>query len=167
MTDHIRWASEPEITSAAYSGYAGTFDVNLFRIYAPDESDDRWILASLLPGSEHRSGYGLSAEELYPVAERLLSEFVSSLGASFAEPPSDAIVRWQDVRTGDLVLLDDCLITAERVEVYQSPWGDGTTFPAAHIGHRLDNGVLVDSERHGDRFTAVRRPATAGPAGED
>jgi hypothetical protein len=75
-------------------------------------------------------------------------------------PPSavvDMIVRWQDVQAGDLVVLDDCLIVAERVEVYQSPWGDGTTFPQVNIYQRLDNGHLVSSERHGDRYTAVRR----------
>lgn len=84
-TARIRWKSEPEVSSAACAGYAGTFSRDLFRIYAPDESDDRWILASLLPGSDHRSAYGESAEELKPIAERLLSEFVSSLGATFPE----------------------------------------------------------------------------------
>ena len=75
-------------------------------------------------------------------------------------PPSavcDMIIRWQDVAEGDLVLLDDCLILAVRVEVYQSPWGDGTTFPQTNIYHVLDNGFTVSSERHGDRYTAVRR----------
>ena len=74
---------------------------------------------------------------------------------------TDLIIRWQDVRAGDLVLLDDCLITVEKVEVYQSPWGDGTTFPQTNVYHRLAwNGHRVSSERHGDRFTAVRRPGT-------
>ena len=83
-TPRIRWTSEPEISSAAFAGYVGTFGRDLFRIYAPDQADDRWILASLLPGSDHRSACGgESAEELKPAAERLLSEFVSSLGAVF------------------------------------------------------------------------------------
>ena len=76
---------------------------------------------------------------------------------------TDAIVKWSEVQAGDLVLLDDCLITAERVDSCQKPWGDGTTFTAADIFHRLDNGYLVSSERHGDRYTAVRRTATANP----
>jgi hypothetical protein len=84
-TARIRWKSEPEVSSAACAGYAGTFGQDLFRIYAPDESDDRWILASLLPGSDHRSAYGGSPEELKPIAERLLAEFVTSLGATFSE----------------------------------------------------------------------------------
>jgi hypothetical protein len=71
--------------------------------------------------------------------------------------PHDVIVRWQDVRVGDLVVLDDCLVLAERVEIVPKPWGDGTDFTAADVWHRLDNGVLVVSERHGDRYTAVRR----------
>lgn len=82
-TARLNWKHEPEASSAALAGYAGTFGQDLFRIYAPDESDDRWILASLLPGADHRSGYGASAEELMPVAERLLEEFVTSLGAAF------------------------------------------------------------------------------------
>lgn len=71
---------------------------------------------------------------------------------------TDSIVRWQDVHDGDLVILDDCLVVAERVDICQKPWGDGATFTAADIYHRLDNGHLVSSERHGDRLTAVRRP---------
>jgi hypothetical protein len=100
VSDRIRWETEPEITSAAYSGYAGTFGVNLFRIYAPDESDDRWILVSLLPGAEHRIGYGGSAEELKPIAERLLSEFVSSLGAVWPpEPDGSAAFQCREARS--------------------------------------------------------------------
>lgn len=69
---------------------------------------------------------------------------------------TDQIVKWSEVCTGDTVLLDDVLVVAERVEVVQKPWGDGTTFTAADIYHRLDNGVLVSTEQHGDRLTAVR-----------
>lgn len=71
----------------------------------------------------------------------------------------DRIVLWREVRSGDLVLLDDELVTAESAEVIPKPWGDGTLFAAVDIGHRLDNGVLVTSERHGDRYTAVRCPS--------
>jgi len=80
----------------------------------------------------------------------------------------DAIIRWSEIREGDLVLLDDDLIRAERVRVVQKPWGDGTTFPAVDISHRLDNGHLVTSERHGSGFTAVRREvAIRGPEADD
>jgi hypothetical protein len=140
---------------AASTGYVGTLEPLVFQIWRPSISSE-WTLTARLPGCGDKAVYGGGPDELKAEAERWLEEFVASLGASFGP---DLIVRWQDVRTGDLVLLDDCLITAERVEVYQSPWGDGTTFPAAHIGHRLDNGVLVDNERHGDRYTAVRREA--------
>lgn len=71
----------------------------------------------------------------------------------------DMIVRWQDVQTGDLVVLDDELVIAALVEVIERPWGDGTTFPSVDIRHQLDNGHFVVSERHGDRYTAVRRYA--------
>lgn len=74
-----------------------------------------------------------------------------------ADDRRDMIIRWADVRPGDLVLLEGSLITVERVNICQKPWGDGATFTAADISHRLDNGHLVTSERHGDRLTAVRR----------
>lgn len=76
----------------------------------------------------------------------------------------DLIVRWQDVKTGDLVLLEDGFVIAALVEVIQRPWGNGTTFPSVDIRHQLDNGHFVVSERHGDRYTAVRRYAETEPA---
>ena len=83
-------------------------------------------------------------------------------------PPSavhDMIVRWQDVREGDLVLLGDELTVAEEVRVYQDIWNrdTGETFTRVDISSRSDNGYLGCSERHGDRYTAVRRYET----GED
>ena len=103
-TARLRWKHEPEASRAALAGYAGTFSQDLFRIYAPDESDDRWILASLLPGADHRSAYGGSAEELMPVAERLLGEFVMSLGATFPDDLRRAVRDerdWQSQRAAD------------------------------------------------------------------
>jgi hypothetical protein len=85
---------------------------------------------------------------------------MTAISADSHCPPSavaDQILTWTEVQERDLVLLDDCLILAERVRVTRKPWGDGTTFPAVDIDHRLDNGALVSSERHGDRYTAVRR----------
>lgn len=78
----------------------------------------------------------------------------------------DLIVRWRDVKTGDLVILDDELVIAALVEVIERPWGDGTTFPSAEIRHQLDNGEFVVSARHGDRYTAVRRYVET-PAGQE
>jgi hypothetical protein len=69
----------------------------------------------------------------------------------------DAIVCWQDVREGDVVLMGDALVVAEHVWIGQKPWGDKTTFTAVDVDYRLDNGHLVSSEHHGDRLTAVRR----------
>ena len=69
----------------------------------------------------------------------------------------DQIVRWAEVRPGDLVLIDDCLITAKDVHVHPEPYGDNTTLPHVHIRHTLENGHDVESERHGDHLTAVRR----------
>jgi hypothetical protein len=74
----------------------------------------------------------------------------------------DQIVLWSDVLEGDLVLLDDELVLAEYVNIYQDTWDQqtGKTFPRVDIWHRLGNGVLVASERHGDRYTAVKRHVT-------
>lgn len=92
-----------------------------------------------------------------------LTKALSGIAAACVPMASqESIIRWQDVRAGDLVLLGDCLVTAERVEVVQKPWGDGM-FAAADISWRLENGFLVTSERHGDRLTAVRRAAVSPP----
>jgi len=153
VSERIRW--EPNGDGDILMGYIGTRPGVAFRIYAPSHRDCRWLLSvRLIEGGKFI--YDDGPDDLKAEAERWLEEFVSSLGASFG---AGAIVRWQDVRDGDLVLLDDCLITAERAEICQKPWGDGTDFTAADIYHRLDNGVLVSSERHGDRYTAVRRAA--------
>lgn len=158
MTERIRWADETVNGHLVTAGYVGTFAEAAFRLYGPEGAQERWLLATRLI-----AGTGFipadTPDDLKAEAERWLEQFVSSLGAHFPEPGTDEIVRWQDVRDGDTVLLDDELVTAEKVNVVQKPWGDGSTFTAADIYHRLDNGVLVSSERHGDRYTAVRRPA--------
>jgi hypothetical protein len=76
----------------------------------------------------------------------------------------DMIVTWAEVCEGDLVVLNDELVIAERVSVYQDTWNrdTGETFTRADIFHRLDNGVQVASERHGDSYTAVRRHDVSG-----
>ena len=75
---------------------------------------------------------------------------------------TDLIITWDQVRERDLVILDDHLVRVTKVSVCQKPWGEGATFTAVDVSHQLANGQLVTSERHGDRFTAVRRYATGG-----
>lgn len=169
-TPRIRW--EPT-EFGGWTGYVGTVKAPLFSLRRRRIA---WVLTAAIPGTSYRIIRDDAKHPLPPVtelkeqAERWLEEFVASLGAVFPGEGQDAIVRWQDVRKGDLVLLDDELTTAEDVQVCQKPWGDETTFTAADISHRLDNGVLVTSERHGDRYTAVRRAVpdeTAVKAGEE
>lgn len=76
----------------------------------------------------------------------------------------DQILTWAEVREGDLVLLNDDLTVAEKVHVYQDVWDYQTreTFTRVDICHTLPNGHVVCSERHGDRYTAVRRYVTEG-----
>ena len=174
MTDRIRW--EPN-EHGGFTGYVGTMTTTaLFQILRPaakagdDRADtrwDEWALCTTFPGAAEQVRYGgrirlggqggNAPDRLKAEAEHWLEEFVTSLGASFGSP--DAIVRWRDVRAGDLVLLDDELTPVESVDICQKPWGDETTFTAVDVGYRLDNGVFVTSERHGDRYTAVRREA--------
>lgn len=80
----------------------------------------------------------------------------------------DMIVRWSEVQTGDLVVLDNALVIAEEVQVVQKVWDSwtGETFPAVDIRHQLDNGCFVVNERHGDGYTAVRRYVET-PAGQE
>jgi hypothetical protein len=156
MSNRIRW--EP-IEHGGWTGHVGTFADWLFQIWDAASVGGVWQLDSTLPGDWRRIAASADPDELKAEAERWLSEFVVSLGAVFPSATADEIVRWQDVRTGDSVLLDAEMVTAEKVNVVQKPWGDGTTFAAADIYHRLDNGVLVSSERHGDRYTAIRHAA--------
>lgn len=69
---------------------------------------------------------------------------------------TDLIVQWSEVREGDLVLLDDCLVVAERVHVAEDDW-QGTKWLRVDISHREPDGRVFSTDRHGDRYTAVRR----------
>lgn len=161
----IRWEDTASVIDAIASrGFVGKLERRSFIIYKPEFDGGQYRLLCLIGDRDGESLHADDPDELKATAERWLEEFISSLGASFGGP--DAIERWQDVRDGDLVLLDDELVTAECVSICQKPWGDGTTFTAADISHRLENGVLVTSERHGDRFTAVRRPVPPHPEEE-
>jgi hypothetical protein len=85
MTERIRWSDEPGETL----GYVGTFDRPAFRIWPPDEEGDRILLVYLAGDGQHmhHNDSADSLGELKAKAERLLAEFVSSLGAIF---PSSA-----------------------------------------------------------------------------
>jgi len=82
----IRWETYENDSGshAVYLGFVGTYDEAAFRLYEPDAHDPEWILAPVLPGSGHRH-YGDSPDGLKAEAERLLSEFVASLGAVWPE----------------------------------------------------------------------------------
>lgn len=106
----------------------------------------------LIPGRSHWDA---------DTATELLTMWLDGLGYDLSSSPasSDQIIRWDEVRAGDLVLISDELTPAERVDICQKPWGDGTTFTAVDVYYRLDNGCLVSNEHRGDSYTAVRRYA--------
>jgi hypothetical protein len=85
MTERIRWQDEPEDSIAAMTGSVGAFGTALFKIYPPDAADDVWILTTTLPGWNYLKHYGDSADALKPMAERWLTQFAASLGATFNE----------------------------------------------------------------------------------
>lgn len=77
----IRWQPEPGLF-AGFSGYAGTLEPALFRIYEPDAPDGEHALCSMLPGMTGKASYGTEAE-VKARAEQWLTEFADSLGAVF------------------------------------------------------------------------------------
>ena len=81
-TARIRWEETPV---GFINGYVGTLDPQAFEIWKPPQASGEWVLTAELPGTESVRFYGDDPEELKPEAERLLSRFVTSLGASFPE----------------------------------------------------------------------------------
>jgi hypothetical protein len=80
----IRWKDEPGETL----GYVGTFDSPAFRIWPPDAEGDRVLLVYLAGAAQHmhHDDSDDSLNALKAMAEELLSEFVSSLGAIESSP---------------------------------------------------------------------------------
>jgi hypothetical protein len=70
-------------------GWVGSFGRALFRIWPPDEKGERILLVYLAGEAQHM--YHDDSEDgvavLKAKAERLLSEFISSLGAVFPDEP--------------------------------------------------------------------------------
>jgi hypothetical protein len=118
--------------------------------------DERTAIRYLIA---HLGGHPARDARRYLIPARARLTELARDGAAAGPVHGDLIVLWAEVTAGDLVLLGDSLILVERAEVIDKPWGDGGTFPAVDITHRLDNGHRVCSERHGDRLTAVRRIA--------
>ena len=85
MTERIRW--EPA-KYGGWTGHTGTMETWAFQVWKPDpDFDKEWRLDSVLPGqfAWHLRG---KPEALKKGAEAWLEEFVSSLGASFEDPPA-------------------------------------------------------------------------------
>src|ERR1035441_4134005 len=109
MTEtRIRWSDEPGETL----GYVGTFGRPAFRIWPPDEEGDRILLVYLAGDAQHmyHDDTPHALEALKTKAERLLSEFVSSLGAIFG----DAVAADLRSRAEELGAVVDRRTGAER-----------------------------------------------------
>ena len=90
-TGRIRWKQGDDRTFAVSHGYVGTIETQQFILYEPDKHAGgsraaEWLLTSRLAG-EDRMRYGGDPDDLKATAERWLSEFISSLGASFPDEP--------------------------------------------------------------------------------
>ena len=83
MSERIRWHDDGD---NRVTGSVGTFDACTFVIMGPVFAGDEWVLMSRLHGQGSITIHGDSPEMLKPEAERLLAEFVTSLGAVFPEP---------------------------------------------------------------------------------
>jgi hypothetical protein len=77
----IRWQPEPGVYSG-FSGYVGTIEQALFRIYDPEAPDADHLLTSMLPATGNSTCYGTEAE-VKAQAEEWLAGHVASLGAAF------------------------------------------------------------------------------------
>ena len=90
MTDRIRW--EPR-EAGRFIGFAGSMNVWVFQIQEVDPLDSSWLqgplgLTSELRGQQTWRLNGSDPDELKATAGRWLSEFVSSLGATFPGEPA-------------------------------------------------------------------------------
>jgi hypothetical protein len=84
-TPRIRWQ---ETQPGILDGYAGTLQARLFGMWQPPQFGGLWVLTSELPGMGDERRTGTDPEGLKPEAEKLLSQFTSSLGALF---PGDVL----------------------------------------------------------------------------
>ena len=91
-TPRIRWTDEED---GGFTGYVGTVEADLFRIWPPDNRDPEWILTHDFPGHPGRRIYNDDPDKLKGFAEEWLAEFASSLGAIF---PDDTGNRWQALK---------------------------------------------------------------------
>jgi hypothetical protein len=94
MSERIRW--EPNGDGNVLFGYVGTLGGIAFRIWAPDDTHDDWLLSDRLTAL-NGGGRFIRADDpatLKTDAEFILSGFVSSLGAVFpAEAAADLRAR--------------------------------------------------------------------------
>lgn len=89
--NRIRWSDE----HGGFVGHVGTLEPWAFQMWqSPCDSGDYvlgdWVLTARFPYTNgSRSLYGRDPDKLKAEAERLLTEFVSSLGASFPDTQDD------------------------------------------------------------------------------
>jgi hypothetical protein len=85
-TARIRW-SDDLADARHFIGHVGTVAEPAFKLYGPIDGSDRWLLSIRLR-SAVEFVYRDDPDELKADAERLLAEFVSSLGAIFPPEPA-------------------------------------------------------------------------------
>lgn len=82
-TKRIRWHTDDD---GETTGYVGSLDRPVFRIWPPDDDGD-CLLFLYLAGHAGDLYHGATIDGQQAEAERLLEEFVSSLGAVFGDEP--------------------------------------------------------------------------------
>lgn len=88
-TARILWNDGDEITGS--TGVLGPLTFRIIRVYM----EAKWMLLAHGLGMDSRQARNDDREELKAEAERWLEEFVSSLGAVFADPVADYIAAEQ------------------------------------------------------------------------
>jgi hypothetical protein len=86
ITPHIRWEISPGGKSIL--GYAGTLGPWAFQIWTA-ANIGQWCLITQMPGMADLRSQDPDPEALKAEAEKLLAEFVTSLGAIFPNPEAE------------------------------------------------------------------------------
>ncbi len=135
MTERIRWK---EALDGEATGYVGTLDRPVFRLWPPDEDGDRMLFV-YLAGRAGDLYHGTTADGQKAVAERLLTEFVSSFGASFPAEPD----RWTALRSE----IQQERTTQDNLAAEHAEWGRGARSEQCYAEVKALDWVLATMER--------------------
>lgn len=136
MTDLIRWEDAP--ASNYVLGHVGTHEPWAFQIWHTGAGRKPWELITQFPGVNDRP-HASDPGELKALAEHLLREFISSLGALFA---TDLRTHLERCAATEQQLGDDYADSPGETALEQAHghWGRAEAFRSVikHVDHELE-----------------------------